>query len=413
MTPSPYYTTIDGLGSHELRVDPAAAAAASVYPDLGHASTEEMYALADDALQQAHQQGRSQFAGLIQAATVAAGREEDGQIDELNNDAVLRRELRRETRKLNAQSNADFAALELMNGGANGKPNDSRKRKREQEENAQPQTPTSASALFRQLSTTSKKYTRPPMSKLFTSLELSPEYFLQLQAAAKAFMLSELHPDRRDTVGQRGKGDSELVKLRLWNCVKDFLDGQGNGERFFGPHVVGDEGAQRTMFWPGDKNKIISAITPLLRRIITNERQRQYAVETRKGGGEISTKKRKLNNEEDHDMDLTQDQPPCTLFSDLIGAPLEDYDAWKSYDTEPMITKLREMGGENNISDLQLHNIVAGIDHHLRVFHSKNSNSPKCSAMCEKELIQRILDTGIFDHGNWLYDTVLPETRES
>lgn len=44
----------------------------------------------------------------------------------------------------------------------------------------------SAAALFRPPSDSSKKYTRPPMSKLFASLELTPEDFLYLQAAAKS-----------------------------------------------------------------------------------------------------------------------------------------------------------------------------------------------------------------------------------
>lgn len=150
----------------------------------------------------------------------------------------------------------------------------------------------SAAALFRRPSETSKKYTRPPMSKLFTSLELSPENFLHLQAAAKAFMLDDAHPDRRDTVGQRGRGDSEMVKLRLYNCVKHFLEGEGYGERFFGEHAVNEGMEQRELLWPRDQHRIISLVMPLLRRMVTNERQRQYAVETRKGGGDEKSKEK-------------------------------------------------------------------------------------------------------------------------
>lgn len=122
------------------------------------------------------------------------------------------------------------------------------------------------------------------MSKLFTSLELSPENFLHLQAAAKAYMLDPDHPERSDCVGQRGKGDSELVKMRLWNCVATFLDLEGNGRLHFGEDVLGEEGATRSMIWPQDRSKIIGVVIPLLRRMVTNERQRQYAVETRRGG---------------------------------------------------------------------------------------------------------------------------------
>ena len=151
----------------------------------------------------------------------------------------------------------------------------------------------SATALFRSPSASSKKYTRPPLSKLFTSLELSPENFLHLQAVAKAYMLDPDHPERRDCVGQRGKGDSELVKMRLWNCVAKFLDEEGHGQFHFGEDILGEEGATRAMTWPRDRSKIIGAVIPLLRRMVTNERQREYAVETRKGGSAGSGKRQK------------------------------------------------------------------------------------------------------------------------
>jgi hypothetical protein len=157
----------------------------------------------------------------------------------------------------------------------------------------------SAAALFRRSSEkTSRKYTRPPMSKLFMSLQLSPEQFLQLQAQAKSYMLDPAHPDRQSCVGSRGKGDTDMVKLRLFNCVRLFLEG-GAGLQFFGKDVekpgeddtmeaaraLGEEKApaDAKLLWPCDGNKIISLVTPLLRRMVTNERQRQYAIETRKG----------------------------------------------------------------------------------------------------------------------------------
>ncbi|CAN9318261.1 unnamed protein product [Alternaria alternata] len=159
----------------------------------------------------------------------------------------------------------------------------------------------SAAALFRRSSErTSRKYTRPPMSKLFMSLQLSPENFLQLQALAKVYMLDTSHPERQNCVGNRGKGDTDMVKLRLFNCVRDFLN-DGVGEQFFGEDVEkpGEKdaieaaralGEDKTpdpaerLTWPRDGNKIISLVTPLMRRMVTNERQRQYAIETRKGG---------------------------------------------------------------------------------------------------------------------------------
>ncbi|KAJ4358493.1 uncharacterized protein N0V89_003077 [Didymosphaeria variabile] len=160
----------------------------------------------------------------------------------------------------------------------------------------------SAVALFRRPSEkVPRKYTRLPMSKLFMSLQLSPESFLHLQAEAKSYMLDSAHPERQSCVGNRGKSDTDMVKLRLFNCVRGFLDG-GAGERFFGEgaaskrqaggesqevaRALGEEEVQTDsdLVWPRDGNKLISLVTPLLRRMVTNERQRVYAIETRKGG---------------------------------------------------------------------------------------------------------------------------------
>jgi hypothetical protein len=174
----------------------------------------------------------------------------------------------------------------------------------------------SAAALFRRPSEkTSRKYTRPPMSKLFMSLRLSPENFLQLQAQAKAYMLDTTYPERQKCVGNRGKGDTDMVKLRLFNCVRDFLD-DGVGEHFFGENVEkpGEQDAieaaralgedkvptiKERLMWPRDGNEIIGLVTPLMRRMVTNERQRMYAIETRKGGA-------KRKDEEDSVEDVAQ-----------------------------------------------------------------------------------------------------------
>ena len=140
----------------------------------------------------------------------------------------------------------------------------------------------SAVALFRAPSLSSRKTTRPPMSKLYLSLELPPDSFLHLQAAAKTYMLDSSHPERFEAVGQRGKGDPVgIVKLNLYNCVKSFLVDEGHGMRYFAAGMLGDAGVARTMVWPDDEAKIVAAVTPLLRRMVTNERQRKYAVEAR------------------------------------------------------------------------------------------------------------------------------------
>ncbi|RMZ84596.1 hypothetical protein DV737_g1157, partial [Chaetothyriales sp. CBS 132003] len=145
----------------------------------------------------------------------------------------------------------------------------------------------SAAVLFREPSAKSKKYSRPPLGKVFSSLELAPELFLRLQNAAKDFMLDPNHPERRDVVGhRRHTGGADVAKLKLWNCVEQFLREGGNGDRFFAPGVGQDiPGApEKTMFWPDDAQQITKACMPLLRKMVTNERQRLYASETRKSG---------------------------------------------------------------------------------------------------------------------------------
>lgn len=359
---APYYTTSSQtldptLGSRDSNDS-------SIYPDLAQAtaSSAQMYSLADGALQAHQNSANSYFAGLIEAATAAAGQEtEYGQTTE----GVRSRRITRQSRAhedsfsntLGSPHGATSRSLEeAIQNHTDGQPTSgseappfpsTRKRKRTSEvsplepnntprgfrqvdeddhstleiRELPPQSSISdaraagvhsAAALFRRPSASSKKYTRPPMAKMFASLELAPEDFLHLQAAAKGYMLDRSHPERRDCVGQRGKGDSELVKLRLWNCVKDFLEIEGHGEKYFSADVPGDEGMQRSMIWPRDKNKIVTAVTPLLRRMVTNERQRQYAVVTRKGGGTDSdgiNKQRKFDDE-------VQTPPPQPLPQD-------------------------------------------------------------------------------------------------
>ncbi|RII24015.1 hypothetical protein CUC08_Gglean012847 [Alternaria sp. MG1] len=200
----------------------------------------------------------------------------------------------------------------------------------------------SAAALFRRSSErTSRKYTRPPMSKLFMSLQLSPENFLQLQALAKVYMLDTSHPERQNCVGNRGKGDTDMVKLRLFNCVRDFLN-DGVGEQFFGEDVEkpGEKdaieaaralGEDKTpdpaerLTWPRDGNKIISLVTPLMRRMVTNERQRQYAIETRKGGTKKKDKEGSVEAVTQQGEDDTghgvEQQPRAVFDRNLVHHP--------------------------------------------------------------------------------------------
>lgn len=128
----------------------------------------------------------------------------------------------------------------------------------------------SAAALFRRPSAASKKYARKfrpssceveltppigaPMSRLFTSLELDPEIFLEMQNAAKIYMLDPNHPERRqETVGSKGKRDPDMVKLRLFATVRAFLEDENWGEKCFGTSAEG--GTKRKLKWPTDASK--------------------------------------------------------------------------------------------------------------------------------------------------------------
>ncbi len=172
----------------------------------------------------------------------------------------------------------------------------------------------SAAALFRKPTAASKKYTRPPMSKLFTSLEISPEQFLRLQAAAKAYMLDPQHPERYHCVGSKGRVDTDMVKLKLFGCVEAFLEDEGWGQRCWGANAdreseQGQQGKNRRLRWPEGRNKIITSVTPLMRRMVTNERQRRYANETRskeKGGKGTKTSS---SNTQMQDMENVQLPP--------------------------------------------------------------------------------------------------------
>ncbi|MCJ1397069.1 hypothetical protein MMC11_000261 [Xylographa trunciseda] len=440
MNDGPYYTTssqaIEELQNHEPHNDEE-----SIYPELESSTTDDaqMYSLADNALQ-AHQGNTAHhFAGLIQAATAAAGQEEIPDQPLLHVGNQSRRATRRSYfPKLDGQAleASDERHPPYSNNGKDVLHSNTRKRKRtsngstvgDNEKNLTlndgatasiEQAPVfqSASTLFRSPSSTNKKYTRPPMSKLFTSLELSPECFLQLQSAAKNYMLNDVFPDRRETVGQRGRGDSELVKLRLWNCVKDFLEGEGNGQKFFAPDVPGDEGVARTMFWPSHKNNIITAVTPLLRRMVTNERQRQYAVETRKPGSTGDTrsnKKIKLTKDPLHPLlepDLRthnatrlnyQDTDLDRFFCDINGTSLKDYNSWEILKDPQLSRHFDTVRVECGLPAQNFNGLIATIDYHLRISHSTETQDFRaCTTECENAVITHMMSTGYIDTLSW------------
>ncbi|KAJ5801484.1 uncharacterized protein N7518_003552 [Penicillium psychrosexuale] len=291
----------------------------------------------------------------------------------------------------------------------------------------------SAAALFRQPSS-NKKYTRPPISKLYASLGISPENFIHLQSAAKHYMLDEEHPERQDCVGQRGRGDSEMVKLRLWNCVRQFLDAEGYGARFFGEDAVNDGVGTRIHTWPRDQNKIISLITPLLRRMVTNERQRRYAIETRKGGGAEARRRRKteelsanspefspeqqhlqMQNQPSHRDDLSQSmappppmqqsamdssQPVDLGLTDLL---LDGYTGdWEEiarcYDTYNENFELDNLWSLSGLQQPDWRGLVAAVDSHYHVVHNGNYD---CPSICEDANINRIVHADTTSDLQW------------
>ncbi|KIV86019.1 hypothetical protein PV11_01661 [Exophiala sideris] len=240
-----------------------------------------------------------QFAGLVQAATAAA--------DEQTRDPSI---LGKRKRDENIIDDGTMLSQDILDHAPN----------LAEVPILTPQLNSSASVLFREPSSKSKKYSRPPLGRVFTSLELAPENFLRLQNAAKEFMLDDTHPERRDVVGQKkNTGGADVAKLNLWNCVEEFLSLHGYGERYFAPGAgEGIPGApQRTLYWPRDSQTIIKLMMPLMRKMVTNERQRVYAAASRKQGSKEDAKTGEHPAAEDEStfqqddsiQDLTPDPP--------------------------------------------------------------------------------------------------------
>ncbi|KAI5292387.1 hypothetical protein KEM55_007838 [Ascosphaera atra] len=276
----------------------------------------------------------------------------------------------------------------------------------------------SAFALFRK--PTAKKHTRPPMANLYASLQLSPEGFVHLQAAAKAFMLDPEHPERRECVGQRGRGDSEIVKLRLYNCVRDFLGPHGNGVRYFGEHADTD-GAPRTMMWPRDEQNIIALVMPLLRRMVTNERQRQYAIETRKGGAE-KMRRQRMRREFEVPSPSEHSRPtPMHAFSQSLPTftggfadpemarlfakdnPTDCASIASTYDLYNVENQLDRLASETGLSTDEWKSLVAiAVSHYNAALDTTQPYAQLHStAELEATLIDLILTSERFAHARW------------
>lgn len=383
MPSMPYFAPSGRYASNGFRND---------YLDgISHSGHPTMYTLAGDVIPVQHQE-QSQFAGLVQAAQAVASHEEPASGTTLPTDENLRA------------------------SGAQSKSNGKRRRSPMQADvprrPSDPRTSgaNSGSALFRNSSAT-KKRTRPPMSKLFSSLELSSENFLQLQSAAKQYMLDDVFPDRRETVGIRGKGDSELVKLRLLGCVKDFLEGEGNGARFFGSDVSGEDGNRRTMIWPRDKQKIVAAVTPLLRRIITNERQRQYALETRSKEQPSADRSphavRTPTVSEPEYLDDSREQllplRASGLFFEEFGDPCNNqYYEWKELAYGEPLSKLVNIWNRIGLKKDDFNDLIKTLHWHFRSTHMSSERGViSCSAPCERAVIEKLVVSGLWQDGHW------------
>lgn len=271
-------------------------------------SRQEQYA------QEPHQQQQDsypqdQLAGLVQAASQAAAGQEANwqqQMNEFNNGAHAGEGEYTDAAAAayhghfaNGQTAEQQQLEEEDRSGSRG----SKRRKRAHSNTDTPEftTPPSArvsrastrgsrnlnmtgpttSVLFRDPASGTKS-TRPKVGSMFRDLELPPEEFLNLKLAAKNYMLDANHPERRECIGSRNRGDAEIVRLRLHACVEAFLN-EGNGQRFFGANVNPQLGPER-LIDPRDRQIITSLLTPILRSVLTNERQRLYANATRKGG---------------------------------------------------------------------------------------------------------------------------------
>ncbi|KAH8595924.1 hypothetical protein B0O99DRAFT_145545 [Bisporella sp. PMI_857] len=116
------------------------------------------------------------------------------------------------------------------------------------------------------------------MSELNETLQISPEDFLRLQPLCKQFMLDPEHPERFNMVGRKESPQVDVNKVRLFEVTTKFLVEGGWGEEFWGEK---NEIANRTYKWPESKEDIAHSMVGLMRRMVTNEKQRLYATAQR------------------------------------------------------------------------------------------------------------------------------------
>lgn len=91
------------------------------------------------------------------------------------------------------------------------------------------------------------------MSELYQQLQITPDQFLHMQAAAKEYMLDKDHPERLECIGKKGKGNMELGRLKLYDITGSFLENEGWGKKCWGPDAP--RASERTIVWPEAKNQ--------------------------------------------------------------------------------------------------------------------------------------------------------------
>ena len=175
----------------------------------------------------------------------------------------------------------------------------------------------------------------------------------------------------------------------------------------------------RNTIWPRDEQKIISLVMPLLRRMVTNERQRQYAIETRKGGGSSEEKKRKQKAPEGPAQVTPQQQPQSQQqqqdvlqsssftpgmelgMQDLLmdGYPNDPESLARAYGLYNQNYQLDNLGSISGLPEYEWCGLVGAVDCHYQMEH--NGNAAECDASCEEYTINRIVSSDSVSNANW------------
>ncbi|KAJ5591817.1 uncharacterized protein N7459_002186 [Penicillium hispanicum] len=274
---------------------------------------------------------------------------------------------------------------------------------------------------------TNKKSSRPSVEEMERSLELSKDNWLVFKEESRNYMLDPEHPERRNCVGHRGSGNGEKVRRDLELCAEDLLGPKGYGDRFFSEHTINEGMPPRNNIWPRDRQKIVDAVVHVLRRALTNARQCQYAIETRKGGGAEARRRRKTSDsfqdfnssrllpeqqvqmQQTHRADgLGQAMPPpppplpqpqpsmdTTQLMDLgltdlflDGYTMDWNDISRSYDMYNRDFELDNLWSLSGLQQPDWRGLVAAVDSHYYVIHNGDCH---CPPGCEAANVDRII----------------------